>query len=88
MGPGRVTITGEGLMMTRESWHCRAQGSLQLLASGVGPQGQQRLLQAMGVVWRVPGREESEAGQGSGGVRGGDAGGEGVWRLLWGCGEA
>ncbi|KAL2308584.1 hypothetical protein Nmel_001634, partial [Mimus melanotis] len=36
MGPGRVTSTGEGLMMTRESWHCRAQGSLQLLASGVG----------------------------------------------------
>ncbi|KAI1243682.1 hypothetical protein IHE44_0001325 [Lamprotornis superbus] len=28
-----------------------------LLASGVGPQGRQRLLQAMVVAWRVPGRE-------------------------------
>ena len=41
MGPGRVTTTGEGWMATVESWHCRTQGSLQLLASGVGPQGWQ-----------------------------------------------
>ena len=41
MGPGRVTTTGEGWMTTVESWHCLTQGSLQLLASGVGPQGWQ-----------------------------------------------
>ena len=41
MGPGRVTTTGEGWMTTVESWHCLTQGSLQLLASGVGPQGEQ-----------------------------------------------
>ena len=39
MGPGRVTTTGEGWITYVESWHCRTQGSLQLLASGVGPQG-------------------------------------------------
>lgn len=38
MGPGRVTTTGEGWITTVESWHCRTHGSLQLLASGVGPQ--------------------------------------------------
>ena len=42
MGPGRVTTTGDGSMTTRESWHCLTQGSLQLLASGVGPQGRHR----------------------------------------------
>ena len=41
MGPGRTTTTGEGSMTTVESWHCLTQGSLQLLASGVGPQGGQ-----------------------------------------------
>ena len=41
MGPGRVTTTAEGWMKTLESWHCLTQGSLQLLASGVGPQGRQ-----------------------------------------------
>ena len=41
MGPGRVTTTGEGWMKTLESWHCLTQDSLQLLASGVGPQGWQ-----------------------------------------------
>ena len=41
MGPGRVTTTVEGWMTTRESSHCLTQGSLQLLASGVGPQGWQ-----------------------------------------------
>jgi len=39
MGPGRVTTTGEGWITTVESWHWRTQGSLQLLACGVGPQG-------------------------------------------------
>ena len=43
MGPGRVTSTAGGWMTTRESWHCREQGSLQLLASGVGPQERQAL---------------------------------------------
>ena len=75
MGPGRVISTGEGSMTTLESWHWRAQGSLQLLASGVGPQGWQRLLQAMGVVWRVPGREGVSQGRGMA-VRG---------VLVWGC---
>ena len=42
MGPGRVTTTGEGSMTTVEFWHCLTQGSLQLLASGVGPQGWQQ----------------------------------------------
>ena len=42
MGPGRVTTTGEGWVATVESWHCLTQGSLQLLASGVGPQGWQQ----------------------------------------------
>lgn len=42
MGPGRVTTTVGGWMTTWESWHCLTQGSLQLLASGVGPQGRQR----------------------------------------------
>ena len=41
MGPGRITTTGEGSMTTVEFWHCLTQGSLQLLASGVGPQGWQ-----------------------------------------------
>jgi len=41
MGPGRVTTTGEGWMKPVESWHCLTQDSLQLLASGVGPQGWQ-----------------------------------------------
>ena len=49
MGPGRVTTTVEGWMTTWESWHCLTQGSLQLLASGVGPQGRQRLEQDMAV---------------------------------------
>ncbi len=40
-GPGRVTCTVGGWMMMRESSHCLTQGSLQLLASGVGPQGWQ-----------------------------------------------
>ena len=39
MGPGRVTTTGEGSMTMVEFWHCLTQGSLQLLARGVGPQG-------------------------------------------------
>ena len=41
MGPGRVTTTAGGSMTTKEFWHCLTQGSLQLLASGVGPQGWQ-----------------------------------------------
>ncbi|XP_048177789.1 LOW QUALITY PROTEIN: uncharacterized protein LOC125334712 [Corvus hawaiiensis] len=41
MGPGRLITTGEGWMATVESWHCRTQGSLQLFAGGVGPQGWQ-----------------------------------------------
>ena len=41
MGPGRVTSTVGGWMATWESSHCLTQGSLQLLASGVGPQGLQ-----------------------------------------------
>ena len=41
MGLGRVTTTGEGWMTTVEFWHCLTQGSLQLLASRVGPQGWQ-----------------------------------------------
>lgn len=57
MGPGRVTTTAGGWMTTWESWHCLTQGSLQLLASGVGPQGRQRLEQDMAVGWRVSGRE-------------------------------
>ena len=39
MGPGRVTTTGEGWMTMVEFWHCLTQGSLQLLARGVGPHG-------------------------------------------------
>lgn len=38
MGPGRVTTTGEASMATVESAQRAKQGSLQLLASGVGPQ--------------------------------------------------
>ena len=41
MGPGRVTTTAGGSMTMVESWHCLTQDSLQLLASGVGPQGRQ-----------------------------------------------
>lgn len=41
MGPGRVTTTGEGSMYTVESAQRARQGSLQLLARGVGPQGPQ-----------------------------------------------
>ena len=52
MGPGRVTTTGDGWITTRESWHWRTQGSLQLLASGVGPQGRHRSKQDMVVGWR------------------------------------
>ncbi|XP_067167953.1 uncharacterized protein [Apteryx mantelli] len=40
MVPGRATTTGGGSMTTVEAWHCLTQGSLQLLASGVGLQGQ------------------------------------------------
>ena len=47
MGPGSVTTTGDGWITTRESWHWRTQGSVQLLASGVGPQGLHRLKQDM-----------------------------------------
>ena len=52
MGPGRVTTTEEGWITTREAWHWRTQTSLQLLASGVGPQGLHRLKQDMVVGWR------------------------------------
>ena len=45
MGPGRVTTTAGGSMTTVESWHCLTQHSLQLLASGQGPQGWQQGLQ-------------------------------------------
>lgn len=38
MGPGRVTTTGEASMNTVESAQRATQGSLQLLASGVGPE--------------------------------------------------
>ena len=38
MGPGRVTTTGEAWMATVESAQRATQGSLQLLASGVGPE--------------------------------------------------
>lgn len=41
MGPGRVTTTGEGSMYTVESAQRTLQGSVQLLARGVGPQGPQ-----------------------------------------------
>lgn len=41
MGPGMVTTTGEGSMYTVESAQRATQGSLQLLARGVGPQGPQ-----------------------------------------------
>ena len=88
MGPGRVTSTVEGWMTTRESSHCLTQGSLQLLASGVGPQGLQKLLQAMSVVWSVPvreGVEEAESGGGREGCRyrrARECGG-----AVWGCGE-
>ena len=77
MGPGRVTSTAGGWMTTRDSSHCLTQGSLQLLASGVGPQGLQRLLQAMSVVWRGPVREGVEEAEGGGGARGGVTGGQG-----------
>jgi len=55
MGPGRVTTTAEGWMTTLELWHCLKQGSLQLLASGVGPQGwhgRHGLQQDMSLGWR------------------------------------
>jgi len=58
MGPGRVTTTAEGWMTTLELWHCLTQGSLQLLASGVGPHGwhgRHELLRALGLlVQQVP----------------------------------
>ena len=38
MGPGRVTTTREAWMATVESAQRATQGSLQLLASGVGPE--------------------------------------------------
>ena len=38
MGPGRVTTTAEAWMATVESAQRATQGSLQLLASGVGPE--------------------------------------------------
>lgn len=38
IGPGSVTRTGEGWIATLESAHRMTHGSLQLLASGVGPQ--------------------------------------------------
>jgi len=38
IGPGSVTRTGEGWIVTLESAHRRTHGSLQLLASGAGPQ--------------------------------------------------
>uniref|UniRef100_A0A8C9MI16 Keratin n=1 Tax=Serinus canaria TaxID=9135 RepID=A0A8C9MI16_SERCA len=41
MGPGMVTTTGEGSMYTVESAQRARQGSVQLLARGVGPQGPQ-----------------------------------------------
>lgn len=41
MGPGRVTTTGEAWMATVESAQRATHGSLQLLASGVGPEGPQ-----------------------------------------------
>lgn len=41
MGPGMVTTTGEGSMYTVESAQRALQGSVQLLARGVGPQGPQ-----------------------------------------------
>lgn len=41
MGPGRVTTTGEASMNTVESAHRATHGSLQLLASGVGPEAPQ-----------------------------------------------
>lgn len=41
MGPGRVTTTGEAWMATVESAHRATHGSLQLLASGVGPEAPQ-----------------------------------------------
>ena len=52
MGPGRVTTTGEAWMATVESAQRATQGSLQLLASGVGPEelqgvGRQGLKQDM-----------------------------------------
>uniref|UniRef100_A0A8B9P5W6 Immunoglobulin V-set domain-containing protein n=1 Tax=Apteryx owenii TaxID=8824 RepID=A0A8B9P5W6_APTOW len=38
--PRLATTMGGGSMTTVEAWHCLTQGSIQLLASGVGPQGQ------------------------------------------------
>lgn len=38
MGPGSVTRTGEGWIATLESAHRRTHGSLQLFASGAGPE--------------------------------------------------
>ena len=38
MGPGMVTTTGEAWMASVESAQRATQGSLQLLASGVGPE--------------------------------------------------
>jgi len=61
MGPGRVTTTGEGWITTRESWHWRTQGSLQLLASGVGPQGRHRSKQDMAVGWEWTWREDKKS---------------------------
>ena len=41
MGPGRVTSTGEASITTVESAQRAKHGSLQLLASGVGPEAPQ-----------------------------------------------
>ena len=41
-GPGRVTSRVGGWTTMWESSQCLTQGLLQLLASGVGPQGRQR----------------------------------------------
>ena len=41
MGPGRVTTTAEAWMATVESAQRATHGSLQLLASGVGPEAPQ-----------------------------------------------
>ena len=60
MGPGRVTSTAGGSMTTVELWHCRTQHSLQLLASGQGPQGWQQGLQGWHC-WHFSGQDMSRA---------------------------
>ena len=60
MGPGRVTSTAGGSMTTWELWHCLTQHSLQLLASGQGPQGWQQGLQGWHC-WHFSGQDMSGA---------------------------